>query len=30
MNWPFTHIVPLRDGGKRAPENTMAAIDVGA
>lgn len=29
-NWPYPHIVAHRGGGKLAPENTLAAIDVGA
>lgn len=29
-NWPYPHIVAHRGGGKLAPENTTAAIDVGA
>ena len=29
-NWPYPRIVAHRGGGKRAPENTLAAIDVGA
>ena len=29
-NWPYPHIVAHRGGGKRAPENTLAAIDTGA
>ncbi|WP_239953462.1 glycerophosphodiester phosphodiesterase [Pantoea sp. Z09] len=28
--WPYPHIVAHRGGGKLAPENTLAAIDVGA
>lgn len=28
-NWPYPHIVAHRGGGKLAPENTLAAIDVG-
>lgn len=27
--WPYPHIVAHRGGGKLAPENTLAAIDVG-
>jgi glycerophosphoryl diester phosphodiesterase len=30
INWPYPRIVAHRGGGKRAPENTLAAIDVGA
>ncbi|WP_017349973.1 glycerophosphodiester phosphodiesterase [Pantoea sp. A4] len=30
QNWPYPHIVAHRGGGKLAPENTLAAIDVGA
>lgn len=30
MNWPYPRIVAHRGGGKLAPENTLAAIDVGA
>ena len=29
-NWPYPRIVAHRGGGKLAPENTLAAIDVGA
>jgi glycerophosphoryl diester phosphodiesterase len=29
-NWPYPSIVAHRGGGKLAPENTLAAIDVGA
>jgi glycerophosphoryl diester phosphodiesterase len=29
-NWPYPAIVAHRGGGKLAPENTLAAIDVGA
>jgi len=29
-NWPYPHIVAHRGGGRLAPENTLAAIDVGA
>ena len=29
-NWPYPPIVAHRGGGKLAPENTLAAIDVGA
>ncbi|NIY49382.1 glycerophosphodiester phosphodiesterase [Cedecea colo] len=29
-NWPYPHIVAHRGGGKLAPENTLAAIDMGA
>jgi glycerophosphoryl diester phosphodiesterase len=29
-HWPYPHIVAHRGGGKLAPENTLAAIDVGA
>lgn len=29
-NWPYPPIVAHRGGGKRAPENTLAAIDMGA
>ena len=29
-NWPYPHIVAHRGGGKLAPENTLAAIDIGA
>ena len=29
-NWPYPKIVAHRGGGKLAPENTLAAIDVGA
>ncbi|MEQ4673592.1 glycerophosphodiester phosphodiesterase [Providencia vermicola] len=29
-NWPYPHVVAHRGGGKLAPENTLAAIDVGA
>ncbi|WP_369311884.1 glycerophosphodiester phosphodiesterase [Providencia rettgeri] len=29
-DWPYPHIVAHRGGGKLAPENTLAAIDVGA
>ncbi|MCG7366638.1 glycerophosphodiester phosphodiesterase [Pantoea sp. ACRSH] len=29
-SWPYPHIVAHRGGGKLAPENTLAAIDVGA
>lgn len=29
-NWPYPYIVAHRGGGKLAPENTLAAIDVGA
>ncbi|SUG52865.1 glycerophosphoryl diester phosphodiesterase [Salmonella enterica subsp. arizonae] len=29
-NWPYPHIVAHRGGGKLAPENTLAAINVGA
>lgn len=29
-NWPYPQIVAHRGGGKLAPENTLAAIDVGA
>lgn len=29
-NWPYPRIVAHRGGGKLAPENTTAAIDVGA
>ncbi|POT55451.1 glycerophosphodiester phosphodiesterase [Citrobacter amalonaticus] len=29
-NWPYPHIVAHRGGGKLAPENTLAAIEVGA
>lgn len=29
-SWPYPRIVAHRGGGKRAPENTLAAIDVGA
>lgn len=29
-NWPYPRIVAHRGGGKWAPENTLAAIDVGA
>ena len=29
-NWPYPRIVAHRGGGKLAPENTRAAIDVGA
>ena len=29
-NWPYPRIVAHRGGGKRAPENTLAAIDVGS
>lgn len=29
-NWPYPRIVAHRGGGKLAPENTPAAIDVGA
>lgn len=28
--WPYPHIVAHRGGGKLAPENTLAAIDIGA
>ena len=28
--WPYPHIVAHRGGGSLAPENTLAAIDVGA
>lgn len=30
MNWLYPHIIAHRGGGKLAPENTLAAIDVGA
>lgn len=30
QHWPYPHIVAHRGGGKLAPENTLAAIDVGA
>ncbi|ADP10638.1 cytoplasmic glycerophosphodiester phosphodiesterase [Erwinia sp. Ejp617] len=30
MSWPYPPIVAHRGGGKLAPENTLAAIDVGA
>lgn len=30
MNWPYPRIVAHRGGGKLAPENTLAAIDMGA
>lgn len=30
VTWPYPHIVAHRGGGKLAPENTLAAIDVGA
>lgn len=29
-NWPYPRIVAHRGGGKLAPENTLASIDVGA
>lgn len=29
-NWPYPHVAAHRGGGKLAPENTLAAIDVGA
>ncbi len=29
-NWPYPRIVAHRGGGELAPENTLAAIDVGA
>lgn len=29
-HWPYPPIVAHRGGGKLAPENTLAAIDVGA
>ena len=29
-NWPYPSIVAHRGGGSLAPENTLAAIDVGA
>ncbi|MGG4662028.1 glycerophosphodiester phosphodiesterase [Providencia vermicola] len=29
-NWSYPHVVAHRGGGKLAPENTLAAIDVGA
>ncbi|WP_435928670.1 glycerophosphodiester phosphodiesterase [Dryocola sp. BD613] len=29
-NWPYPSVVAHRGGGKLAPENTLAAIDVGA
>lgn len=29
-NWPYPAIIAHRGGGKLAPENTLAAIDVGA
>ncbi|WP_061707633.1 glycerophosphodiester phosphodiesterase [Pseudenterobacter timonensis] len=29
-NWPYPRIVAHRGGGRLAPENTLAAIDVGA
>lgn len=29
-DWPYPHIVAHRGGGSLAPENTLAAIDVGA
>ena len=28
--WPYPPIVAHRGGGKLAPENTLAAIDIGA
>lgn len=28
--WPYPHIVAHRAGGSLAPENTLAAIHVGA
>ncbi|WP_436893798.1 glycerophosphodiester phosphodiesterase [Siccibacter turicensis] len=30
MSWPYPRIVAHRGGGKLAPENTLAAIDIGA
>ncbi|MFY2737736.1 glycerophosphodiester phosphodiesterase [Pseudocitrobacter faecalis] len=29
-NWPYPHVAAHRGGGRLAPENTLAAIDVGA
>lgn len=28
--WPYPKIIAHRGGGKLAPENTLAAIDIGA
>ena len=30
IKWPYPKIVAHRGGGKLAPENTLAAIDIGA